>query len=156
MSFQKRNGTNEMPKLPTLDRKSAVPFLGAAVIWLALGSALCLWASRGTGVEFRAWAWLVGIWGLCVLDLLALARVVLGMLAFAGGGSEFSTEKKAALGVQTSVWGILKLVCLGTLGATVFVGRNIPSISLLAGLGTLIVVPLAGGFWWSQKVLSHA
>ncbi len=131
-----------MPKL--------FPFLAAALGWLIFGGGLC--AVRGGAAPF---GWFTLIWSLCILDLLALARVVSGMLTFAAG-TVTDPEKRVALGVQTSVWGLLKLACLGTLGATVFVGRNIPALSLFAGVGTIVVVPLVGGLIWSQKVLNKA
>jgi hypothetical protein len=67
---------------------------------------------------------------------------------------ESNPQKHAALVVSASVWGVIKLACLGIFGFILFHGHAIPQFSLLWGLGTLVTVPLIGGLWWSRKVLT--
>jgi hypothetical protein len=99
--------------------------------------------------------WALAIWALCMLDFLTLARCGSSVLALMASGP--NDTKRPYWMIQSLFWGSMKLLCLGAIGVALFYGRSIPSIALLLGLGTLLVVPLFGGFWWSRKeFLTHA
>jgi hypothetical protein len=134
-----------------LDRKTVWPFAGVAGLWLALCIAISLkWA--GAHAAGAAAAWAGALWGLCLLDLYSLARAVGAALELASTEG----ENRGALIIQAFYWGVIKLTCLGILGAILLHGRSIPMASVVSGFGTMVVVPLVGGYRWSQKVLRHA
>lgn len=118
------------------------PFLGAALLWLFLGSGNVLyWVSpeaRGTGL-----VWWVGLYLLGVLDLGMIAALVASLLEGAPEGD------RVRWGVRLLFLGALKLLAWGIFAFLLFGNRGIPNASLLSGLGTLVVVPLLGGFLWS-------
>ncbi|MBC7693014.1 MAG: hypothetical protein H7222_14725 [Methylotenera sp.] len=97
--------------------------------------------------------WMLGLWTLCVLDLVALAKTIAAGIILM---SDQAPEKKSALAVQALSWGSLKMIFLGVIGLVLWKASTVPTVALLSGIGTLLIVPLVGGFWWSQKELSHA
>lgn len=134
-----------------MNRQTVRPFLTVACAWLALGLVLC---ARFPGEESfsHAFGYLGLLWLVCLIDLYSLARAV-------GAVLEHSTaipENRGALTIQAFYWGMIKLLCLGILGIILFYGRAIPATSLLVGTGTLVVVPLVGGYRWSQRVPQNA
>lgn len=133
-----------------LTASELAPFLKVAMGWLALGLATS--AGFSTGRAGLAAAWMTAFWLLCVLDLYALSRAVGAVLELAATPG----EKRGALTIQASYWGLVKLICLGILIAILSQGRSIPAASLLMGAATLVTVPLIGGYGWSKKVLRHA
>jgi hypothetical protein len=133
-----------------LDRQTAKPFLLAAGAWLTVGVAVCggfSGAKTGTAL-----IWVGVLWVLCLLDLYALSRAVGAALALMSDDE----ENRGPLVVRALYWGVVKLTCLGILGAALSYGRSIPVTALLMGIGTAVVVPLIGGYGWSQKVLRDA
>jgi uncharacterized membrane protein len=134
-----------------LDRNTLTPFFGIAGVWLLLAFALTAYFSKEP--SFGEFGWVCLLWALSLLDLYVLSRAL-------GAAFELASEpgeKRGALIIQASYWGVIKLLCLGTFGAILSMnGRSIPVISLLMGPGTLVTVPLLGGYWWSQRVLRHA
>jgi hypothetical protein len=135
---------------PQTDRQAGLPFIGVAFAWLAFSSALCL-RFPGRSISY-ALASVFLLWLVCLIDLYSLSRAVGAVLELAAT----SGEKRGPLTIQAFYWGMIKLLCLGILGIILFYGRSIPPVSLLAGTGTLVVVPLLGGYWWSQRALRHA
>ena len=129
------------------------PFVLSALVWAVAGFAACKYLSEDAVVLQRNLIWLFGLWALCLLDLAALAKTVNGMLAIAAGGSGPAAENRGAYVIHTFSWGLIKLVCLGIFALVMIKARPIPTAGLLLGMGTLVVVPLVGGFFWSQKVL---
>lgn len=137
-----------------LDATIVKPFAWASVAWLSIGAAVALTlSSRDTAPSTLSW--MLALWLLSVLDLAATGKLVGSFLGAAVSGAE-NSEKTPAYAIQTFVWGVLKLACLGIFGLVLMRGRMIPTPGLLLGLGTLVVVPLVGGFIWSQRELSHA
>lgn len=134
----------------SLDSQTTKPFLIVAGAWLVLGLGLCAgFSAHKTGL---ALSWMGVLWALCLLDLYALSRAVGATLTMMSGEG----ENRGPLVVRALYWGVVKLTCLGILGAALSFGRSIPVIALLMGIGTAVVVPLIGGYGWSQKVLRHA
>jgi hypothetical protein len=133
-----------------MDRQTVLPFLTVACAWLVLSLAMCArFPGVSTGYAFGS---LALIWALCLLDLYSLSRAVGALLEL----STTSGENRGVLTIQAFYWGMIKLLCLGILGIVLFYGRSIPATSMLAGTGTLVVVPLVGGYRWSQKVPQNA
>jgi len=124
------------------------PFGIAALIWLAVGVASCSYFSEAAETH-KNLVWFLGLWALCLCDLIVLAKTVQGLFAFAAG----AVENRPAQIIQTFSWGFLKLVCLGIFTFVMIRGRPFPMLGLLIGLGTLVVVPLLGGILWSSKIL---
>lgn len=133
-----------------LDRQTVLPFFVVACAWLALGLALCA-QFPGSSIGY-AFGSLTLLWAVCLLDLYSLARAVGAVLEL----SVTDGENRGRFTIQAFYWGLIKLLCLGILGIILFYGRSIPSAAMLIGTGTLVIVPLVGGYWWSQKVPQNA
>jgi hypothetical protein len=133
--------------------RELLPFILTSIAWFTLWTVWCLTA--GNTDSLSIFKWFLAIWALCVLDLLALSKVILTAVALmALSSSEADLAKRPALTVQTMFWGVMKLACLGVLGAVLVIkSGSVPRLSLMAGLGTLVAVPLFGGFWWSMTSL---
>ena len=122
--------------------KGLKPFVWAALVWGAAGSALVALLSPEPQRP-GALVWWLAFYAFSVADLALLAGIV-GVLV--GGPPSGSRSRGMAR--------LLFLVSakLAVLGAGVFLmigNRGIPNASLLSGLGTLIVVPVLGGGLWS-------
>ena len=143
-----------------LPKKLVIAFAAIALGWGIFGSALSM---KFSSHPQSALAWMLVLWMLCVLDLIALAKTVAAATILM---SDQFPEKKAAFMVQTLVWGTTKFAVLGFLGIVLWKAQAAPKIAVVLGVATLLVVPLIGGFWWSQvelkldpgldKGLSHA
>lgn len=125
------------------------PFVWTALAWTLLGTGFVAYTE---GDWARATGPFLGLALLSALDLLALAKVVERVLGFAAATS----EKRGPALVQTFFWGALKLACLGIFILVLSKGVRFAASSLILGLGTLVVVPLVGGYFWSRRDLEHA
>ena len=92
------------------------------------------------------------LWFLSILDLAVLSK--LGLVLFSLVNAEGA--RRSALTIQAFFWGAFKIICLGLFVITLLKGQKIPVSGLSLGMGTLVVVPLLGGFLWSRKVLTDA
>lgn len=133
-----------------LDWETGTPFLFVAGGWFLVAEGVSWHFAGGPLAVAMGWAGL--LWALCLFDLYALFRAV--GAAFEIVSSE--GKKQRAVIVQAFYWGVIKLTCLGILGAILFNKRSLPLVSELTGFGTIVIVPLLGGYGWSQKVLRHA
>jgi hypothetical protein len=135
-----------------MDWQLLTPFLIVGAIWLGVsagvGAYLTHESQRVTQMLFS----LAILWATCLFDLYALARTAGAALDAMSG----AREKRRASVLQALYWATIKLACLGILGVVLLRGDAMPAISLYMGSATLFVVPLFGGYWWSQKVLRHA
>ena len=119
------------------------------LVWLVFGEILCHFLTPNTELAWVSSRWLLGIWALCIVDLYVLRMLVWSVLQILR-----SDQGNPSLYViQTAFWGVLKLVCLGLFIIVLLKGQKIPLHSLLMGIGTLGMVPLVGGFLWSQRLL---
>jgi hypothetical protein len=125
------------------------PFLWVAVGWLLGALAFCALRTAGDGT---ALLWLVAIWALAMADLAAMVAAIRAVFRL----NSVSSEKRPAAAIQALTWGSVKLACLGLFIAIFVNSATLPVVSLLLGLGTMICVPVVGGFWWSQRILKHA
>jgi hypothetical protein len=143
-----------------MSEKTYVPFAIAAGIWLLTGGFLSWYFGPQEWSVFYSAAWFCVLWTLCVLDLITLSKAIQAAFRLIGQDPNYSGEvadqKRPALIVQAFYWGFIKLACLGTFTVILMRAQQIPSSSLLLGLGTLVVVPIFGGFWWSKRELHHA
>ena len=139
MKNAKRNSLN--PEMTT--------FGLVGLVWLLFGGVLCYFLTARAELAWVSLKWLCGIWTLCILDLYVLRMLVWSVLEILR-----SDQGNSSLYiVQTAFWGVLKLVCLGLFIIVLLKGQKIPLHSLLLGIGTLGMVPLVGGFLWSQRLL---
>ncbi len=127
-------------------------FLPAAMGWLFVGLLLCLVFEWGNEALLLNMGWMALFWALCLLDLYALISTVEAAIEVMAQ----SGEKRSAQTIRAFYWGSVKLICLGIFGLILFSSHSIPETGLLAGIGTLMMVPLIGGYRWSKKVLTHA
>jgi hypothetical protein len=131
------------------------PFLYSAFVWLGIGVGFCF-LNAGDHNGPVSTLWMVTLWALSLTDLLCLSKaiaVVLGLI------SDNHSVNKPAQMIQVAYWGTLKMVCLGLFAILLAKSRAVPGIAdqaLVLGISTLIVVPLAGGLWWSQREFKHA
>lgn len=132
------------------------PFFQVALIWLILGILGCwFWAENES--RFQALIWFGILWGLCLLNLVATAKLFSGVLDLMASGNERRQPKnQLAAAIRTSSWGTIKLACWGLLILVLRAQRPIPTPALLLGIGTLTLVPIIGGIWWHQRVVRHA
>lgn len=132
-------------------KKTALLFFGVAVVWLILALGVgFVWCLSGDGI--RSLIWLTIFWFLSVLDLAVLAVLVKNIFEWMNAKG----ENRPVYAIRTLCWGIFKVFCLGLFFIVLLKGQQIPMQGLLLGMGTLVIVPLVGGFLWSQKVLSNA
>jgi len=138
------------------NRTDAVPRIFALVsgAWLAIAGILC-WQLSPEGRSAAAILWFVGLWLLSVLDIAALGKTLTAVLGLAGGEIQ-EPEKRAGAAIRAFYWGFVKLACLGFFALALTKAEAAPGIGLLLGLGTLVIVPLAGGVVWSQRILRNA
>ena len=115
----------------------------------------------GNSLVLFSLRWAVGFWALSMSNLFILSRLIQGLLSYVAldskgeGGLEYE-KKKIPFFVQTLFWGVAKLGFLGLIGYLFIVNRDIPGWSLFLGLGTLVIVPLVSGLWWSYKEIHYA
>jgi hypothetical protein len=147
------------------------PFGLAALVWAIAGVAICKIAAANSELFFTNLIWMAGLYLLSLCDLFTLGKTVQGILFIISSGSSNSTgnlagnsdgvglEKCAGRAIQTFYWAILKLACLGVFVlAMIFVSRGshsgtaVPTVGILAGVGTVAIVPLLGGLFWSRTV----
>ena len=118
------------------------PFLLAAGAWLLAGTVLVfVWLppeSRGAGL-----AWWFALYALATMDLGMIAALVGTLLDGPPEGD------RVRWGLRLAFLGAMKLAAWGLFALLLFGNRGIPNASLLSGLGTLVTVPLFGGFLWS-------
>jgi membrane protein DedA with SNARE-associated domain len=124
--------------------KTGLPFLLAAAAWLAVSTLICWKMAHFPGEMATDMKWMVGLAALCLLDLLALAQLVKNTFKLMETG-----ENRFFSAIRASYWGTLKLACIVIFG-TIFwkIGSSqaiIPAEGVLAGISTLVVVPLLGG-----------
>jgi hypothetical protein len=144
-----------VPRIEKLENKISSGFFlfgTVSIVWLILGEVLCWGFNSNVEQAFVAYKSVLGFWLLSVLDLTVLAK----FLSSTGSLMNATEETKSAHAVQALVWGLAKVVCLGLFVLVLLKGHEIPMHSLLLGMGTLVVVPLAGGYIWSQRVLQNA
>jgi hypothetical protein len=131
--------------------EDARPFLLTALAWPFLGGAIC-WLATNPAELASALFWMWVFWVLCLCDLVTLTLTAGAVIRYL----TITPEKRGAAAVQAFYWGGLKLACAGIFIVIALWVPGIPRWGILTGLGTLVTVPLIGGFWWSQRVLHHA
>ncbi len=129
-----------------------MPFVWVALIWFFVAGSVCYFFAPSDVPLWLVMSWFLLIWALCLVDFLSMTVSFSKFLALKT--DRIWQEPRQLL--EAIFWGTLKLVCLGLFGMVLIKGRSIPTVGLLAGFGTLVVVPLVGGFWWSFKEFIHA
>ncbi len=124
------------------------PFLLTALGWMALSAWVCWRFSPDQESALGSVKWMLVLAGICCADLFSLAKVVAIVLDLIVSAEAGITQNRTGLAFQASFWGGLKLACLLLFGAVLYRGQNIPTAGLLAGTGTVVVVPLIGGLFW--------
>lgn len=133
-----------------LVRPSYRSFYWSAILWALIATAITLFSSPKEEAT-RAIVWLGIFYAVSAADLYSISRLVATILELMAT----PPEKRIPGLIQASYWGFLKLACLGIFTALVFKGHEIPSTALLTGVGTMVFVPLVGGFWWSKVSSSN-
>ncbi len=140
-------------------------FGSVALGWLLLSLLIVLLIHIGDPHEVSLSAkWIFGLWLLSVVDLLAMAKLLVTAIRVL----DLSGEKRAAAIIRASYWGIVKLACL-VLFVVLFLNAGqssgqtigaqtgaIPHEAIFLGMGSLVMIPLLGGLIWSQRILRHA
>lgn len=121
---------------------SSAPFVWVALFWMTAVSSLSL-GYLFDGQQVAIWTLMIG--GLSFLNMAALWKTV-----------QLATEPGQTPGLSVYFWASLKLICLGVLGYSLWLGRNESFLGICLGLATLIIVPLVGGYWSNHRDLSHA
>jgi hypothetical protein len=122
------------------------PFGVAAALWAVVAVALCRIFTANHAAFILNLFWMVGLYLLSLLDLVALGKTVQGVIAIAAGNRAAST-------IHTFYWFGLKLACLGifilAMMSASHLGKATPTPGLLVGVGTVTMIPLLGGLFWS-------
>lgn len=127
----------------------ARPFAWVALVWAAVGTGILAFRP---GALTETMPPFLGLFALCLLDVVALAKAIETALRLA----TITREKRGAALIQTFFWGTLKLVCVGIFILVLSKGVQFSLDSQILGLGTMVVVPLVGGYFWSRRDLEHA
>lgn len=126
------------------------PFIWVALIWSLVGFLAVLGFSEEPKVSAL---WYFASLSLALLNLFLLVKFLAVVLVLV---SDQVSEKRPMYAIQATFWGFSKLTVLGVMIAVVFQAEKAPVMPLLLGMGSMVAIPLIGGFWWSQKGLSHA
>ena len=97
--------------------------------------------------------WFTVFFLLSLADLYSLSKVLEYLFLHASGGSRPGARLKLIF------WSIFKFLCLGSFGFVLYAAPTISRAAVFLGAGTLVIVPLLGGFWWSRRdhgEISHA
>ncbi|MEN9723987.1 MAG: hypothetical protein RJB38_1973 [Pseudomonadota bacterium] len=121
------------------------PFFWASFLWLLLGLVLAA-GVFSSGNFFKEMVWFVVFWSLGVGDLATIAALVFAITSWG------ESSDRVKMGLRITILTGLKVTLLLIFGAILFLKHGIPQSSLLVGLGTLIVVPLLGGLFWTFQV----
>ncbi len=148
-----------VPKIDGPDRETTVilslgqhrvdlrPFILATLGWGLLSAVVLTFMGGDVLGALRSW----GIYfALAVTDLFFLVKIVAALMHLM---SDQGAKNRTAYAIQAFVFGGLKLICLGMIGLCLWKFPSTSSGGILFGLGTLVVVPLLGGFLWSQAEL---
>jgi hypothetical protein len=138
--------------LETSNGKDLWVFGGTALSWLALAQIIVRISSATAEESTLASQWVLGLWFLCVLDLLVLRKLISIILHLVSDAE----RKSAKSAFQALIWGALKLLCLGLFILVLLKGQKIPMHGLMLGIGTLGTVPVLGGLLWSQRKFQDA
>ena len=123
------------------------PFLWAVVSWGILGAGFLSFVSADRSEALRTF----GIYfGLAVIDLFFIVKTVAATLILM---SDQGAKNRTAYAIQAFVFGGLKFLCLGMIGFCLWKFPSRTNGGVLFGLSALVVVPLLGGFLWSQQAL---
>jgi hypothetical protein len=124
--------------------KTKLPFLIATLAWAAVAAIFCMKMAHFHDEAVTSLKWFAGLSLLSLLDLAALTQVMKGALALME-----ETENRFFSALRTSYWGSLKLACIVIFGIIFWkIGNSraaVPASGLLAGISTLVVVPVLGG-----------
>jgi hypothetical protein len=136
-------------ELPTLGLKTLLPFIICGLIWAFVSAALCFRYSVSADETRRALTWMLRLWLISMVDLLAIAKVIYYVFELQ---RPQEPQKRIFSVIHTSYWGAIKIACILICGTILVKGSHlpagIPSVGLVSGISTLVVVPLAGGLVW--------
>ncbi len=125
------------------------PFIGATIGWAVVCVALIFGLSSDPAAALRGWG---VFYFLGVTDLFFLVKTIAAVIVLM---SDQGAENRSAYTIQALVFGSLKMLCLAVIAIFLWKFPEAASRGSLLGLSGLIVVPLAGGFWWSQGQLKE-
>ncbi len=121
-------------------------FGGVGLIWLILSLALIQFLEDSPSRSSSQRGVFI-FWSLSILDLFVLRMVFFSALEERRTQSRNRGQKS----VQLWIWGPLKLICMGLFIGVLLEGQKITLLGYLTGIGTLWIVPLAGGFLWHLR-----
>lgn len=128
-------------KRDIIEKQPWAPFLQVGLFWLVFGSVLSFVLLKDQDDPWVKVGWMLKLWFLVMVDLIALASFVSGMFDW----KTVSKKNQISLIIRTSSWGVIKLACLGLLGRVLYSAKSIPTVPLLLGLSTMVVIPIGGG-----------
>jgi FtsH-binding integral membrane protein len=123
------------------------PFLWATIAWAVIGAGVLGFTSSDRNAALQMFAL---YYILAVTDLFFIVKTVAATLVLM---SDQGAKNRTAYAIQAFVYGGLKFLCLGAIGVCLWKIPSRTSGGILFGLSALVVVPLLGGFLWSQQAL---
>ncbi len=126
-----------------MTRINSKPFISAAVFWATLSvTTLFIFTAQPQAGIFHFFKLFI----LVGFDLFFLGKTVAVLSDLL---SDQLAEKRPNQVLQLALWGMAKMAALAALIAVIWNGKNIPTLALFLGLGSLIVIPFLGGLTWS-------
>jgi hypothetical protein len=114
--------------------------------WLILGLGLLFYWDR-QGALGRSLAWFLVFWGWSNLSLITLGKTVARLAELVSSRTP-AKKRMATRGVF--LWASGKIGCLLLVVVLLMQVRELPLSVILLGFGTLVIVPLLGGWVWSR------
>ncbi|MCC7442237.1 MAG: hypothetical protein IT285_11425 [Bdellovibrionales bacterium] len=123
------------------------PYLWVAVVWLIFGGLILRATAEGSAGAPVGWFGL--FWGLSLMNLFLLLKVVASLLTFV---SETDDSKRHSALKSLGIWSLSKLGGISLLVAALFQSQAASLGAVALGLGVFAVVPVVGGLWWSRQL----
>jgi hypothetical protein len=142
-----KSSGGKAPKAPSQARKQILQSLcfgGAFFAWGLLSAALSIYFAPDTIREPLIGFLILWVW--CGIDLFVLGKTVARLMALV---SSRTPAKNGKVSRGALFWGFLKLLWLGTAIPLMNHVKYLTLTPILLGFGTLVVVPILGG-WLSS------
>ncbi|MBY0469879.1 hypothetical protein K2X30_01840 [bacterium] len=125
-----------------------IMWIGLAWLIVSAG-AIAYWENLQSAPVLRVFLF----WSLCMANLFALSQAGRAFLGLAGNSD---VEKKSAHVLGIFGWGSLKLLLLAAIASVLWATRQSYTLATIAGISTLLVVPVAGGIALNMKEMKNA
>lgn len=125
--------------------------LSVSTVWFILGFIVNYVFNGSLSLRGESLLWFTVLWGVSLLNLLLLGAVLSKLQLII---RENDPIKRLKSTLEAFFWGFLKFLCLALIGFLLYrYTKVIPTLPLVTGLLTLVIIPSVGGWWWSLAYL---